>query len=253
MEEQALKEQTAIITGGTRGIGYAIVKHFLENGASIAVFGTNPERGIKVVEELKYLVGDGQKLLFYQVDVANAEQVNAAINQVFAEFGHVDILVNNAGINRDALLMKLTEEQWVDVIDTNLKSVYYTCRSVIRPMMKKRAGRIINITSVVGLMGNAGQTNYAASKSGMIGFTKSLAKELGSRGICVNCIAPGFIKTDMTDALSDAQRETLLKQIPLNKLGDPMDIAHAALFLASPQASYITGQVLTVDGGMVMQ
>jgi 3-oxoacyl-[acyl-carrier protein] reductase len=250
--EKLLSTKTAIITGGTRGIGKAIALLFAGQGASVAIFGTNPEKGRAALQELQALVQDGQKIAFYQIDVQMSEQVEKTIAQVQVDFGQVDILVNNAGVTRDNLLMRLSEEDWETVLNTNLKSVYNTCRSVVRPMMKARQGKIINITSVVGLMGNAGQTNYAASKAGMIGFTKSLAKELGSRGICVNCIAPGFIETDMTDALNEKQKEAILSQIPMQKMGKPQDIAHAALYLASPLADYITGQVLTVDGGMVM-
>lgn len=247
-----LAEKTAIVTGGTRGIGKAIAARFAEQGASIAIFGTNPERGREAIQELQKDVVEGQKISFYQVDVGDASQVESTMQKVYEDFGHVDILVNNAGVTRDNLLMRLTEEDWERVINTNLKSIYNTCRSVIRPMMKARQGKIINIASVVGLMGNPGQTNYAASKSGMIGFTKSLAKELGSRGICVNCVAPGFIETAMTDALNEKQREAILTQIPMQKMGQPLDIANAALYLASSLADYVTGQVLTVDGGMVM-
>lgn len=248
-----LKDEIAVVTGGTRGIGKGIAIRFLEAGASLAIFGTNSERGNETLRELQALAKQGQKVAFYQVDVADFKQVETAIEQVFKDFGKIDILVNNAGITRDNLLMRLSEEDWEQVININLKSVYNTCRAVIRPMMKARKGKIINITSVVGLMGNAGQTNYAASKSGMIGFSKSLAKEMGARQINVNCIAPGFIQTDMTDRLNEKQQEVILSQIPMQKLGQPEDIANAALFLASPMADYITGQVLTVDGGMVMQ
>lgn len=247
-----LLDKTAIVTGGTRGIGKGIATRFIQQGASVAIFGTNAERGSEALKELQALANEGQKVSFYQVDVGDAKQVEASMKQVYQDFVHIDILVNNAGITRDNLLMRLSEEDWEQVINTNLKSIYNTCRAVIRPMMKARQGKIINITSVVGLMGNPGQTNYAASKSGMIGFTKSLAKEMGTRNICVNCIAPGFISTDMTNALSEKQREAILSQIPMQKLGQPEDIANAALFLASPLADYITGQVLTVDGGMVM-
>ena len=244
-----LKDKVVIVTGGTRGIGFAIAKRFIAEGAHVALFGTNPERG---QEAAKLLATDHQKVHFYQVDVSDANKVEGAIQAVYNELGHVDILVNNAGITRDGLLMKMKEDDWNSVIDTNLKSVYNTCKNVVRPMMKARAGKIINITSVVGLMGNAGQTNYAASKAGMIGFTKSLAKEVASRGISVNCIAPGFIQTDMTDALNETQKEALLKIIPMGRLGQPEDIANAVVFLATADAAYMTGQVLTIDGGMVM-
>jgi len=247
-----LKGKTAIVTGGSRGIGKAITALYVEQGASVALFGTNLERGSETVRELEALLQGDQKIAFYQVDVGHFAQVEAVMTQVYADFGHVDILVNNAGVTRDNLLIRLTEQDWEHVINTNLKSIYNTCRSAVRPMMKARQGKIINITSVVGLMGNAGQTNYAASKAGMIGFTKSLAKEVGGRGICVNCIAPGFIETDMTDVLTEVQKEAITSQIPMKKLGHPKDIANAALYLASSLSDYITGQVLTVDGGMVM-
>ncbi len=249
--DKLLSNKKALITGGTRGIGKAIARCFAEHGASLALFGMNAERGEQVVEELQPYMESDQKVLFYQVDVGDSKATESAIAKVYGELGQVDILVNNAGVTRDNLLMKMSEEEWEKVINTNLKSLFNTCRQVVRPMMKGRSGKIINIASVVGLIGNPGQTNYAASKAGMIGFTKSLAKEIGSRGISVNCIAPGFIKSDMTDVLGDIQKETLLKQIPMKRLGEPEEIAHAALFLASSLSDYVTGQVLTVDGGMI--
>lgn len=239
-----LKGKNAVVTGGTRGIGKAIAERFLASGANVAIIGTNSERGETVAKNI------GAR--FYALDVSDRNAVEATMKQILEEMGSIDILVNNAGITRDKLLMKLTPEDWDDVLTTNLTSVYHTCQAVIRPMMKARSGKIINITSIVGLTGNAGQTNYAASKAGMIGFTKSLAKELGSRQVCVNCIAPGFIQTDMTDVLPEAVKEALLAQIPMGRLGAPEDIANAALYLASPFGDYITGQVLTVDGGMTM-
>ncbi len=247
-----LAGQNVIITGGTRGIGLAIAKLFAQQGASLAIFGRNFERGALAIKEIEELLDAGQRVKFYSLDISVGNEVEEAIKQVYTDFEHVDVLVNNAGVTKDGLLMKMKQEDWDQVINTNLTSVYNACRCVVRSMMKVRHGKIINITSVVGLIGNAGQTNYAASKAGMIGFTKSLAKEIGGRGICVNCIAPGFIKTDMTDVLSEAQKEALMGQIPMGRLGEPEDIANAALFLASPLANYITGQVLTVDGGMVM-
>ncbi|MCH9610847.1 MAG: 3-oxoacyl-[acyl-carrier-protein] reductase FabG [Chlamydiales bacterium] len=244
-----LKDKVAIVTGGTRGIGFAIAKRLIQEGADVALFGQNQARGEEAAEQLSK---DGQRVKFYAVDVADGSAVDLAISKVSEELGPIDILVNNAGITRDGLLMKMKEEDWVAVMDTNLKSAFHTCKSVVRPMMNPRSGKIINITSVVGLIGNPGQTNYAASKSGLIGFTQSLARELASRGITANCIAPGFIQTDMTDALSDAQKEALMKQIPMGRLGQPEDIANAVAFLASDNSAYITGQTLTVDGGMVM-
>ncbi len=248
---QMLAHKRAIVTGGTRGIGRAIAEAFIAQGASVALFGTNLERGRAVVDELRKHAAGDQKIEFFAVNVGEPEQLATTMNTVFETFGSVDILVNNAGITRDNLLMRLSEEDWDQVLDVNLKSVFLACQLVVRPMMKARYGKIINITSVVGLTGNAGQSNYAASKAGMIGFTKSLAKEVATRGITVNCIAPGFIETDMTAALNEKQREAILAQIPMKKMGQATDIAQSALFLASSMADYITGQVITVDGGMV--
>jgi len=247
-----LSEKVAVVTGGTRGIGKAIARCFAEQGASVAILGTNLEKGKEALEEFQAFTHENQKISFYQTDVAKSSDVEKTIEEIYKDFGRVDILVNNAGVTRDNLLMRLSEEDWETVLNTNLKSVFNTCRLIVRPMMKARQGKIINIASIVGLVGNAGQTNYAASKSGMIGFTKSLAKELGSRGICVNCIAPGFIETDMTDALNEKQKEIILNQIPMQKMGHTQDIAHAALYLASSLSDYVTGQVLAVDGGMAM-
>jgi len=248
-----LKGKKALITGGTAGIGKSIALKMAQEGADVVVFGTNLERASLVVKEMQELAeGSGQNFSSQIVDVSNKASVDAAIEAVLSDWGKVDILVNNAGITRDGLLMKMSEEDWDQVLATNLKSVYNTCRSLVRVMLKAKAGKIINISSVVGLTGNAGQANYCASKAGMIGFTKALAQELASRGICVNCIAPGFIQTKMTDVLTDGQKEGILNQIPMRKMGQTEDIANAALFLASPLSSYITGQVLTVDGGMVM-
>lgn len=247
-----LKGQTALITGGNAGIGKAIAMRFAAEGANIALFATNQERGLLTAQEIRELTGDKVKIEFYQVDVSQTVAVEEAVKKVLEQFGKVDILVNNAGITRDGLLMKMSEEDWDTVIDINLKSVYNTCKALMRFFLKAKKGKVINISSVVGLTGNAGQVNYASSKSGMIGFTKSLAKEVASRGICVNCIAPGFIETPMTDALSDAQRDALLGQIAMGRFGQADEIAQAALFLASLMSNYITGQVLTVDGGMTM-
>ncbi|MES2345115.1 MAG: 3-oxoacyl-[acyl-carrier-protein] reductase [Chlamydiota bacterium] len=239
-----LKGKKTIVTGGTSGIG--------KEGAHVAVFGTSPDRASQVLEELNQHKIEGQLFSAHVVNVANKKMVEEAIQGLLAEWGSVDVLVNNAGITRDNLLMKMSEEDWDAVIDTNLKSVYNACQALVRPMIKARSGKIINISSVVGLTGNAGQANYAASKAGMIGFTKALAQELAARNICVNCIAPGFIKTRMTDVLTDSNKEGLMKKIPMGRMGEPEDIADAAVFLASDLSKYITGQVLTVDGGMVM-
>lgn len=250
---QLVKGKKVLITGGTAGIGKEIALTFARSGASVAIFGTNEERAKQVVEELKaQAVSADQQFCSEIVNVADKESVEKAITHLLSQWGQIDVLVNNAGITRDGLLMKMKEQDWDEVMDTNLKSVYNTCQVLIRPMMKARSGKIINISSVVGLTGNAGQVNYAASKSGMIGFTKSLAQEVATRGISVNCIAPGFIETRMTDELNDQQKQAILGKIPMGRMGKPEEIAHAALFLASDLAHYITGQVITVDGGMVM-
>ncbi|MEN9343424.1 MAG: 3-oxoacyl-[acyl-carrier-protein] reductase protein FabG [Chlamydiota bacterium] len=246
-----LEGKKAIVTGGTAGIGRQIALAFAEEGADVAIFGTNAERGAEVVKEMQTL-SSKNRFCFVTVDIASTSHVKEGIEKAVQQIGPIDILVNNAGITKDGLLMRMTEEDWDVVVDVNLKSVYNTCKELVRPMMKARKGKIINVSSVVGLIGNPGQANYAASKAGMIGFTKALAKELGSRNVCVNCIAPGFIVTRMTDALTEGQKEALLKTIPMERLGDPKDIANAALFLASHLSDYMTGQVLVVDGGMVM-
>ncbi|MBF8262573.1 MAG: fabG-A [Parachlamydiales bacterium] len=245
--------KTVLVTGGSAGIGREIALAFAKNGASVAIFGTNEERSQGVVREMESLkIDNAQRFGYYLVDVSKTKEVETTILQLLSAWGQVDILVNNAGITRDNLLMRMSEEDWDLVVDVNLKSIYNTCRILARPMMKARAGKIINITSVIGLTGNAGQVNYSASKAGMIGFTKSLAKELASRGICVNCVAPGYIQTQMTEGLSPQVKNEVLSKVPLSRIGQPSEVAHAVLFLASDQANYITGQVLTVDGGMVM-
>lgn len=250
---QLLKAKKALITGGTAGIGKEIAIAFARQGADVAIFGTNAERAAQVVQELEQAKASlEQRFESVIVNVAEKASVEGAIQQLLGKWGQIDVLVNNAGITRDGLLMRMSEEDWDQVIDTNLKSVYNTCQALVRPMIKAKGGKIINISSVVGLTGNAGQANYAASKSGMIGFTKALAQELATRNICVNCIAPGFIQTRMTDVLTEGQKEGLLKKIPMGRMGDPQDIANAAIFLASSLSDYVTGQVLTVDGGMVM-
>lgn len=242
-----LKNQVAIITGGTAGIGKAIALEFARQGAKVAIFGTHAERGQQVVQEIGL-----EKAAFYQVNVGKTKDVEEAIKLVQEKQGPVDILVNNAGVTRDQLMLKMTEEDWDLVMEVNVKSCYNTCKALTRQMLKSRKGVIINISSVIGLVGNAGQANYAASKAAIIGFTKALAKEFASRNIRVNCIAPGFIDTKMTEAMTDQQRQATLSSIPMERMGTPVDVANAAIFLASPMASYITGQVLTVDGGMVM-
>ncbi len=244
-----LESQIAVVTGSGRGIGRAIALKFASEGADVVCVSRTAENSEKVAVEVRAL---GRKAWAYAVDVADGTGVTAAVESILAECGKVDILVNNAGVTRDGLLMRMSEEQWDTVLDTNLKGAFLFTKALTRAFIKQRSGRIINIASVVGLTGNAGQANYAASKSGLIGFTKSVAQELASRGITCNALAPGFIETDMTAALNEQMRAELLKKIPLNSFGQAEDIAGAALFLASPAARYVTGQVLTVDGGMVM-
>jgi 3-oxoacyl-[acyl-carrier protein] reductase len=248
-----LKGKVALVTGGTAGIGKEIASLFAEQGAHVIILGTNAERSAQALQEIEARKADpAQKISAHLVNVSHYKEVEETIEKLLKEFGKIDILVNNAGITRDNLLMKMSEEDWDQVLSVNLKSVFNTCKALTRPMMKARSGSVINITSVIGLTGNAGQANYAASKAGMIGFTKSLAKELASRGIRANCIAPGYIETSMTDVLPPQVKEAIIAKVPLSRIGHPRDIAQAALFLASDQASYITGQVLTVDGGMVI-
>lgn len=244
-----LKNQMAIVTGGTSGIGKEIAIKFAQNGARVAIFGTHEERGKQVLEEIQSLKGNSSAL-FFKVDVSNTQEVEYAIQKVIEEFGNVDILVNNAGITRDQLIIKMTEKDWDDVLAINLKSCYNTAHALVRSMIKARKGKIINMSSVVGLSGNAGQVNYAASKAAIVGFTKALAKELAGRNICVNCVAPGFIGTKMTEALTTVQIDAALNQIPFKRMGTPEDVANAVVFLASHLSNYITGQVLTVDGGL---
>ena len=241
-----LAGRVAFVTGGTRGIGLSIARTLLDAGAQVAIAGRDADRARVAAEEL------GAGALGVRCDVADAAQVDAALAAAEAGLGPIDILVNNAGLTRDNILLRLTESDWDAVLDANLKGAFNTTRSAVRGMMKRRWGRIINITSIVGLTGNKGQANYAASKAGLIGFTKSVAKEYASRNILANCIAPGFIDTDMTSALPDEARAALLEQIALGRLGRPEDIAGAVLFLASDLASYVTGQVLIIDGGMVI-
>lgn len=242
-----LNGQVALVTGGSRGIGLAIARELASAGARIAVVARDAARAQSAAAGLP---GDGHR--GYGADVADAEAVNALVKLVEDELGGLDILVNNAGVTRDNLLMRLKDEDWDAVVDTNLKGAFNTIRAASRGMMRRKAGRIINITSVVGLTGNKGQANYAASKAGLIGLTKAVAKELASRGILVNAVAPGYIETDMTAELSEEVRAALLQQIALGRLGRPEDIAAVVRFLAGPGSAYITGQVLVVDGGMVV-
>ena len=245
-----LDGKTALVTGASRGIGRAIALCLAAEGARVAI---NYAGNVKAAEEVKTSIeAAGGTAILCQADIADSAAVEAMIADVVKEFGTIDILVNNAGITRDTLLMRMKDEDFAKVLDTNLKGVFYCTKAVAKLMMKKRLGRIINMASVVGLVGNAGQTNYAAAKAGVIGFSKSAAKELASRGITVNVVAPGFIGTDMTAVLPEAVKEKTLAGIPLGKMGEPEDVANAVLFLASEQASYITGQVVNVDGGMVM-
>ncbi len=241
-----LSGKTAFVTGSTRGIGLAIANTLYAAGAKVAVVGRDAARAREVAAAM------GSRAFGVGCDVAQEDQVISAVAAAEAALGAVDVLVNNAGLTRDNILLRLNEQDWDAVLDANLKGAFHTTRAVIKGMMKRRAGRIINMSSIVGLTGNKGQANYAASKAGLIGFTKSVAKEYASRNILVNCIAPGFIETDMTASLPDAARATLLEQIALGRLGRPEDVAGAVLFLASDLAGYITGQVLVVDGGMVI-
>jgi len=244
-----LANQIAVVTGAGRGIGRAIALKFATEGADVVCVSRTQENSEKVAAEIRAL---GHRAWAFAVDVADAAAVSAAAEKILAEAGKVDILVNNAGVTRDGLLMRMSDADWDTVLDTNLKGAFLVTKAFSRAMIKARTGRIINVSSVIGLIGNAGQCNYAASKAGLIGFTQSAAKELASRGITVNAIAPGFIETDMTSELKPEMREAILKQIPLGSFGSAEDIAGAALYLAGPAARYVTGQVLTVDGGMVM-
>ncbi|HHD2753171.1 TPA: 3-oxoacyl-[acyl-carrier-protein] reductase [Clostridium perfringens] len=245
-----LKDKVAVVTGGTRGIGRAIVLKLADEGANIVI---NYRSSDKEAEELKAILEEkGVKVLTVKCDISNFEDSKKLIDKCKEEFGKIDILVNNAGITKDTLIMRMKEEDFDSVIDVNLKGTFNCAKHASAIMLKQKFGKIINMTSVVGITGNAGQSNYAASKAGVIGLTKSLARELGSRGITVNAVAPGFINTDMTSVLSDKVKEEAMKNIPLKKLGNPEDIANLVGFLASDSANYITGQVINVDGGMVM-
>ena len=245
-----LDGKVALVTGGSRGIGRAIAVALAREGAKLAINFAGNE---KAAEETKALVEQaGSEAILLKADVSDKDADAALIDTVVKTYGKIDILVNNAGITRDSLMLRMKEDDFDAVIDTNLRSVFYLTKAVAKSMMKKRTGRIINMSSVVGLTGNAGQVNYAAAKAGVLGITKSAAKELASRGITVNAVAPGFIETDMTDVLSDTVKESLLHEIPLKRMGEPKDVANAVLFLASDQSAYITGQVIHVDGGLVM-
>lgn len=245
-----LEGKVALVTGASRGIGREIALELAREGASVAVnYAGSEAKALELVDEIKSM---GTEAIAIQADVSNSESVNEMVKQTIEQFGKLDILVNNAGITKDNLLMRMKESEWDDVININLKGVFLCTKAVTRQMMKQRSGRIINISSIVGVSGNPGQANYVAAKSGVIGLTKTSAKELSSRGITVNAIAPGFITTDMTDKLNEEVKSEMLKQIPLSRFGEPKDIARAAVFLSSNDSNYITGQTLHIDGGMVM-
>ncbi|EJK2115451.1 3-oxoacyl-ACP reductase FabG [Vibrio navarrensis] len=242
----SLSGKVALVTGASRGIGRSIAETLVERGATVIGTATS-ESGAAAISE--YLGENGKG---FALNVTQAESIEATLKAINDEFGAIDILINNAGITRDNLLMRMKDDEWSDIMDTNLTSIFRLSKAVMRGMMKKRDGRIINVGSVVGTMGNAGQANYAAAKAGVIGFTKSLAREVASRGVTVNTVAPGFIETDMTRALNDEQRAVTLANVPAGRLGDPREIAEAVVFLASPAAAYITGETLHVNGGMYM-
>ena len=244
-----LANQIAVVTGAGRGIGRAIALTFAGEGADIVCVSRTAENSERVAGEIRAL---GRRAWAWAVDVADARAVAEAGEKILAQTDRVDVLVNNAGVTRDGLLMRMSEGDWDTVLDTNLKGAFLFTKAFARTFLKQRSGRIINVASVIGLMGNAGQCNYASSKAALIGFTKSVARELSSRGITVNALAPGFIETDMTSVIGEEMRKELLRQIPLNGFGRPEDIAQAALYLAGPAARYVTGQVLVVDGGLAM-
>lgn len=244
------ENQVAVVTGSGRGIGHAIAVRLASEGARVASVSRTEANAQKTADEINGTRADAAKA--YAVDVADHAAVQNAAAQILEDFGRVDILVNNAGVTRDGLSMRMSLDDWDTVVNTNLKGAFVFTQALLRPMIKQRSGRIINISSIAGLTGNAGQANYSASKAGLIGLTKTLARELASRGITVNAVAPGLIETDMTTVLSEEIRQAILQKVPLGKLGEPDDIAGAVAYLASAEAKYITGQVLTVDGGMVM-
>jgi 3-oxoacyl-[acyl-carrier protein] reductase len=248
--EMRFENQVAIVTGAGRGIGHAIALRLASEGARVASVSRTEANAKKTAEEINALRTESAKA--YTVDVSNHSDVQKIGAQILEDFGRVDILINNAGVTRDGLSMRMSVDDWDTVLNTNLKGAFNFTQSVVRSMIKQRSGRIINISSVIGLIGNAGQANYAASKAGLIGLTKSLARELASRTITVNAVAPGFIVTDLTEALPEPVKQAIQSRIPMGTLGQTEDIAHAVAFLASAEAKYITGQVLTVDGGMVM-
>ena len=243
-----LSGKIALVTGSSRGIGFEIALTLAQYGASVVCCATTEASAQKAADEIH--ARTGSRCLGYAVDVSSSTQVKALVDQVLNACGKIDILVNNAGITKDNLLLRLTDEDWQSVIDTNLNSVFYTTKAVLRSMLKQRSGRIVNIASVVGIMGNAGQANYAAAKAGIIGFSKTVAKEYGGKGILCNVVAPGFIQTDMIASLPKEYLDTIIQSVPQKKLGTPQDVAHLVLFLCSELAGYITGQVIQVDGGI---
>jgi 3-oxoacyl-[acyl-carrier protein] reductase len=245
-----LQNKVALVTGGSRGIGAAIAKELAKEGAKVVLtYHSSPDKAQVVLDEIKNAGGVGR---IFQADASSFSDAQKTVEFILNEFGTLHILVNNAGITKDNLLLRMTEQDWDEVINTNLKSVFNYTKAAIKPMMNQREGKIINISSVVGIMGNVGQANYVAAKAGVIGLTKSLAREFASRNINVNAIAPGYIETDMTAKLTDTQKQAIINLIPLKRIGKPEDIARVAVFLASEDANYITGQVFCVDGGMVM-
>tara|TARA_A100001011_G_scaffold208424_1_gene216594 strand:+ start:761 stop:1510 length:750 start_codon:yes stop_codon:yes gene_type:complete len=244
-----LNGKIAIVTGASQGIGETIAVEMAKSGANVFCLARNKNALDSTINKI---INNGDKASAYSCDISDNEQFNNIVTDIFKEYGSIDILVNNAGITNDTLLMRMSDDQWDSVLNINLKGSFTCTRSVIKYMMKKKSGRIINITSIVGLTGNAGQANYAASKAGLIGMTKSIAKEVASRGITANCIAPGWIETAMTEQLSDDVKNKFLSQIPTGKIGYPKDIANTVIFLASKEAEYITGQTITVDGGRII-
>ncbi len=244
-----LENKVALVTGAARGIGKAVALTLAGEGADIAVSDVNLEGAESTAEEIESL---GRRTLISRVDVSKIKEVNETVDKILDKFGRIDILINNAGITADSLLIRMKEADWDKVIEINLKGAFNCLKAVAKPMMKARSGKVVNMASVIGLIGNVGQANYAASKAGVIGLTKSLARELAPRGINVNAVAPGFIKTPMTEKLSDEVKEEMCKRIPLNRFGAPEDVAEVVLFLVSDRAAYVTGQVINVDGGMVM-
>ena len=244
-----LTGKVALVTGGAQGIGKVVALLFAQNGADLVISDINLEKAEETAKEIESI---GRKAMAIKVDVANFDDVNRMTQAVIERFGHIDILINNAGITRDKLILRMTEEDWDAVLNINLKGTFNCTKVVVRHMAKQRSGKIVNIASVVGEMGNAGQANYAASKAGVIGFTKTIAREFAQRGINVNAIAPGYIQTSMTDALPEKVKEELKRLIPMERLGQPEDVAQAVLFFVSEASSYITGQVLNVNGGIYM-